>query len=263
MRLIANVILTLSLTLGALSAASAYLASLSLPAEQLVGLTLNAPAGVLVEDGVISRGDDGVPLPLFEQDHTLTEADVQLLKEQASVPVTVDGREREIGRLLVKSFSFGRWEGKWLFLLSLVGLGVGAFLVQSATRKEIERAEAGAVAGESPEEALEAIISTVNGLVRDLPTLPSDAARCEAIVEMIGRAERDHVPTFVDARSLLISRLGLAGFASLMDRFAALERQINRAWSAAADEHFPEAATCLAKAQLIGEETRERMQPGV
>jgi hypothetical protein len=262
MRLLANVILTISLTIGALSAASAYLASLSLPAEQLVGLTLNAPAGVLVENGVIVRGDDGVPLPAFERDHTLTDADVQLLKGQADLEVAVDGRQRQVGRVLVKSFSFGRWEGKWLFLLSLAGLGVGAFLVKSATRREIETAEAARADGATPEEALEAIISTINGLARDLPTLPSDHARCEAIVEMIGRAERDHVPVFIDARTLLVSRLGLAGYAALMDRFAAMERQINRAWSAAADEHYPEAATCIEKAQLIAEETRERMSPG-
>jgi len=42
-------------------------------------------------------------------------------------------------------------------------------------------------------------------------------------------------------------------------RFAATERQINRAWSAAADEHYPEALTCLEKAHALMGETRGRL----
>jgi hypothetical protein len=263
MRLIANVILTISLTVGAIAAASAYLAPLSLPADRLEGLTLNAPAGVaLDETGAIVRGDDGVPLPLFARDHELSLADAEALRAQSDLEVVVDGRTRRVARVLVKEFSFSRWEGRWFFLLALAGLGVGAFLVKSATRAEIATAEAARADGDSPEEALEAIGSIVAGLMRDLPALPDDHARCEAIVEMLGRAQRDHVPTFVDARTLLISRLSLSGYAALMDRFAAMERQINRAWSAAADQHYGEASVCIEKANLIVGETRERLTPG-
>ncbi|MFG0275253.1 MAG: hypothetical protein ACF8QF_09365 [Phycisphaerales bacterium] len=260
MRLLANVILTISLTVGAIAAASAYLAPLSLPADRLEGLTLNAPAGVAVDDtGAIVRGDDGVPQPMFSRDHELSLADAEALKAQADLEVVVDGRSRTVSRILVKEFSFARWEGRWFFLLALAGLGVGAFLVKSATRAEIASAEAARADGETPEEALEAIASTIAGLMRDLPSLPDDRARCEAIVEMLGRVQRDQVPVFVDARTLLISRLTLAGYAALMDRFAAMERQINRAWSAAADEHYPEASACIEKANLIVGETRERL----
>lgn len=261
MRLIANLLLTISLTGGAIGASSAYLAALSLPAESLVGLTLNAPAGVRMDGEAIVRDDGGVPLPMLARDHTLTEADVAALQAQTSLEVEVDGRTRRVRRVLVKEFSLARWEGKWLFLLSLAGLGVGAFLVRSAMRADIASAEAGRAEGETPELALDAIGDAVAGLLRDLPGLPDDRARCEAIVEMLGVAQRDHVPVFVDARTLLISRLTLGGFAALMDRFAAMERQVNRAWSAAADNHYPEAIVCLEKANLFVGETRERLTP--
>ncbi|MEX2401503.1 MAG: hypothetical protein WD423_12090 [Rhodothermales bacterium] len=50
-------------------------------------------------------------------------------------------------------------------------------------------------------------------------------------------------------RSRLIARLAVARYARLMDRFAACERQIKRAWSAAADDNLEEARTSLKRAQ--------------
>ena len=79
--------------------------------------------------------------------------------------------------------------------------------------------------------------------------------RQHAIIERLGEVQSTHVPAFVDARPLLISRLGLSGFAELMDRFAAMERQVNRAWSAAADGVEDEALDCLERASALAAET--------
>lgn len=259
MRLFAHLLLTVSLAIGALSAASAYTAPLSLPDDALVGLTLNAPAGVLTEDGVPALDKDGVPQPMFQKDHTLTAADVAALKAQRGESFEFAGRTRAVERVLVKEFAFQRWTGKWLFLLSLLGLAAGGWLIKSATRRDIAAAEATRADGQMPEAALDAVAGDINSLLRDLPGLPDEDARCEAIVETLGRAQREHIPVFVEARNLLISRMGLAAYAALMDRFAATERQINRAWSAAADEHYPEALTCLEKAHALMGETRGRL----
>jgi hypothetical protein len=61
------------------------------------------------------------------------------------------------------------------------------------------------------------------------------------------------------ARAELTSRLGLGGYARLMDAFAAAERAINRAWSAAADEVEAEAITSLDLASELLAEARERV----
>ena len=67
------------------------------------------------------------------------------------------------------------------------------------------------------------------------------------------------MPAFAAGRAELINRMGLAAYAQLMDRFAATERQINRAWSAAADGVEAEVNDCLATAAILLEETIERL----
>ena len=54
--------------------------------------------------------------------------------------------------------------------------------------------------------------------------------------------------------------MGLGGYAELMDGFAAMERQLNRAWSAAADRHLPEALLCLRAAQPMVVETLRKLK---
>jgi hypothetical protein len=82
----------------------------------------------------------------------------------------------------------------------------------------------------------------------------------ERIVERAERITAEHVPPFIEARPQLVSRLGLAGYAQLMDRFAAGERQLNRAWSAAADGYEEEAVACLDNAAVLFEEAEKRMR---
>ncbi|MEC9372592.1 MAG: hypothetical protein VYC34_02065, partial [Planctomycetota bacterium] len=66
--------------------------------------------------------------------------------------------------------------------------------------------------------------------------------------------QRGPVVSFIEARPALVGRFGLGGYAELMDRFAAMERQLNRSWSAAADRVYVESSDCLMKtAALIRE----------
>jgi hypothetical protein len=83
--------------------------------------------------------------------------------------------------------------------------------------------------------------------------------RLALILERLGEAQKTHMPAFVEARPILIARLGLGGFAELMDRYAAAERQINRAWSAAADGVPAEAAQCLELASVFLDEALDRL----
>ncbi|MFU8829682.1 MAG: hypothetical protein ACNA8P_09650, partial [Phycisphaerales bacterium] len=99
-----------------------------------------------------------------------------------------------------------------------------------------------------------------NALADDLARATTEDEKLEAIVRRIGFIQRDDVPAFVADRPALVNRLGLGGYAELMDNFAAMERQLNRAWSAAADGHLPESETCLQNAQPMVVETLRKLK---
>jgi hypothetical protein len=100
----------------------------------------------------------------------------------------------------------------------------------------------------------------------DFPELPSLLLlprevqdRAHLILARVGELQKTHMTAFVEARPLLIVRLGLGGYAELMDRYAAAERQINRAWSAAADGVLAEAVSCLERASELLDEAAARL----
>lgn len=145
-------------------------------------------------------------------------------------------REDGVRSIRVKSFNLLRWPHNWLFGLGVLALLGGAFLIKNQRR---------ATAKVSPNEektqksdahaAIDHIGETLRGLERDLPGMRDDSQRLDAINDRLGRVQRDDVPAFAAARPQIVDAIGLGGFAELMDEFAGMERQINRAWSAAAD----------------------------
>ncbi|TVQ32074.1 MAG: hypothetical protein EA376_07050 [Phycisphaeraceae bacterium] len=169
-------------------------------------------------------------------------------------------------RIRLKEFSFARWSGLWLFLVAVAGLLGGAFVVRSETNRQVAeaaaktKAEGAGAATLSPEETLAEIRRIIESLQRDLPGAANDEARMEMIVERLDEVQRVHSVAFVDARAQLVGRLGLSGYAGLMDRFAAMERQVNRCWSAAADGVFFEAQDCLDRAHELLGETEPRLK---
>jgi hypothetical protein len=233
MKLLGNLLLAVSLAGGALAAATAYLVPLDLPESEIEGLTLAADAG---------RGDAG----LLKKGQVLTPAAIAALRS--------DG----MPYVLVREFSFARWPGKWGFLAAALGLLASAGLLRSASRRGVATAVASGAA-ELPEKALLAMRATVGGLVRDVPVLPADAERLGVIRDRIGELQRTHMPAFVEARPLLVARLGLGSYAELMDRYAAAERQLNRAWSAAADGALEESMTCLDLAAVLLDDAAARL----
>ncbi|MGD1915411.1 MAG: hypothetical protein ACFCBV_04385 [Phycisphaerales bacterium] len=245
MKLVGFLLITASLVLGVAAAPTAYLPSLDLPDEELIGLTLNSSAGAQMPDPPPSD-PTAAGEPIANQDDELT----------AELLATL--RSAGVERVRVKEFSFARWSGKWLFLLAVAGLIGGAALVRIDMRKRLaasKEAQADAPAAESPAGALAAITEAIEGLRRDLPHMTTDHDREAAIVERLTEAQSVHVPAFVEGRERIIADHGLGGFAELMDRFAAMERLINRAWSAAADGVYEESADCLERASALAEET--------
>jgi hypothetical protein len=238
MRWVGSIVLVGSLIAGLVGAVTAYSPPLSLADERLVGATLNAPAGVV-------RDEEGRSKPLAEKGAALT------------APLLARLRAAGVERVRVKEFDLGRWTGGPLF-----GLGCAGLIVSSIVARKLRRAGAArsvGLAGESSEDAASVLVALgaeLEALRQSLGGMAEESERLAAVLDRLGAVQRTHIPGFVGARSQLVSRLGLARFAQVAERFAGAERQINRAWSAAADGQEPEANACLDEARTRVAETR-------
>ncbi|MFG0291703.1 MAG: hypothetical protein ACF8MJ_00960 [Phycisphaerales bacterium JB050] len=171
-------------------------------------------------------------------------------------------REQQVEYLKVNRFDFFRWPHWWLFVISSVGLLGGAFLVRRAQKAELARS--GSLSEtENPTDA-RTVFARLSGrldeLSKDLERASTEDEKLEAIVRRIGNIQRDDVPAFVADRPALVNRLSLGGYAELMDHFAGMERQLNRAWSAAADGYLDEALNSLKNAQPMLIQTLEKLK---
>lgn len=245
MRLIGYVIIAVGLPLGLLGALSAYSPTIG---NHLTGLTLNADAGAeRTRTGEFRTDGAGRRIPLAKKGETLTTERIAALRESG---------ER---RLRVKEFSLQRWSGAWLFLLGCIGLVGGAALLRSG-RRIAEGAPESADAIGSAELALNSIVATLERLERELERLPADAKSVRTL-EVVGALQQDAVAAVVDARARLVAERGLTEYARFMDAFAAGERKLNRAWSAAADRYEDEVRACIADALERFRQARDRFSP--
>ena len=241
MRLLAYLILIICVAFGSLSAATAYLASLSLNDANLVGQRLSADAGA---------NDDGDPL--VPSGTVLSAESLAIL------------RDAGVNYVSVSDFSFSTWDTRFMavFVVSAIGLAAGGIMLRKDAKRRLEKTDDHeASVTETPEFTIGALVESVRQLRKDLPGLTDEPARLHAIIERLNHAQRTHVADFIDAREFLIGKYGLGRFAMIMDRFAAAERQINRAWSAAADGYYAEAETCLETAVDRLNETAETLKP--
>ena len=249
MKLIAWMLIIAGLVAAIVSAVTAYSPKTSLPDETLVTrdeqgnaqpLTLGAPAG---------RSASSATQPVARAGEKLTP---ELLAQL---------RASDQRRVRVKEFSFARWSEAWVFGLVCLGMLAGALLIRRDAAQQIAPTAQGAGTSSSgADEELRALRTELEELRRAVTSTSDAALRMERIVERAERITAEHVPPFIEARSQLVSRLGLAGYAQLMDRFAAGERQLNRAWSAAADGYEEEAVACLDNAAVLFEEAEQRMR---
>lgn len=99
------------------------------------------------------------------------------------------------------------------------------------------------------------------GPVAAVPVDRGDSAN-DLIVERIGALQKTHLPAFLDARPRIVATGGMAGYARLMDAYAAAERQLNRAWSAAADGDESEAVAALHRVLPLLDESAQRLPRG-
>jgi hypothetical protein len=235
MRWVIGLLIAGALVLGVLGAVTAYVPPLSLADDRLVGLELNAAVAVRREDG--------------KRDQLAKKGDV------ISPELLALLRGAGVERVRVKQFSLERWTGKTWFALGFVGLIVGAGLVRAA-RRSATALGAAAVSAAAHELAIE----NMQRAVRELNASSLRGGELlREIMARIGEVQKRDMPAFVAARAELVASLGLSGYAQLMDSFAAGERAMNRAWSAAADGHETEAMASLQRAEVLLTEARSRL----
>ncbi len=81
--------------------------------------------------------------------------------------------------------------------------------------------------------------------------------RPSEMVAFIDANLADGLREFADAREAIIPQQGLHHYADIMTQFAAGERAINRAWSAAADGYVDEVEICLDRANAFFENAKK------
>jgi hypothetical protein len=241
-KILGQLLIWCSLAIGAMTGATAYLVTLDLPDDELVDLTLAASAGKI-------ELPDGTSKPLVEKDRKVTR---ELL---------VELRNAGVRFIRVKEFSLLRWREKWFFLLAVMGLLVGAVLTRLGARPEAAEA-AGATEANSPSGLLHAVQNSVDRVRSEAAATRHPDVAVQIIAEGLGKLQKTEMAAFVEARKELTSLLGLSGYAAVMDRYAAAERQINRAWSAAVDNAYDEAKACLDQASDLVADTRQRLATG-
>ncbi|MEL7474323.1 MAG: hypothetical protein AAGK04_13475, partial [Planctomycetota bacterium] len=169
-------------------------------------------------------------------------------------------RDAGVNNVRVKKFSFARWRGAWWFIGSAVGLVGGALLVRRETAREIAAMRDAEDADTlSPSVAVGVIRDTLADLSRVIDDTPNAERQNAAIVASLGELQQTAVPAIVEARTRLVAEMGLGRYAQFMDSFSACERQINRAWSAAADGVAEEATWCVFRAQELLEEVESKL----
>ncbi|MBK7404071.1 MAG: hypothetical protein IPJ41_05430 [Phycisphaerales bacterium] len=239
MRCIAFILIWVSLAAGVIAATTAYVWRLPPPGSEgqlQIGVAPDESPIYAVLAADAGRRTDGAPV---------ARSDAALTPE-----LVTELRAAGVQRVRVKTFQISRWTHFPQFLVACVGLLAGAILTRLSAARAASLAEAAQDAGDAlgPDAALAALQQVTNALIADIPALGGPQAVCLAIADRIGVATRDLVPLIVDARGRLVARMGLGAYAGFMDVFAAGERNLNRAWSAASDGAEAEAVEALERA---------------
>lgn len=265
MKLLASLLITVSLICGALAASTAYLAPLSLPDDALIGLTLGAPAGA---QPVEVKRDAATSSTPKTGEELLAEREAVRPILNAGAEITAESlaalRDGGVKQVKVKSFSFARWKYGWVFGLSVLGLLVGAAMLRREA-KAAGLADAGAAGKSKIPDAIESLraaregISQLRSEIATVEGADHSRKRLAMIVKHVTAIQEGPLTDFIASRPRLIATKGLSGYAAVMDKFAGAERQVNRAWSAAADGYLEESEVCLATSEPLLVEAIERL----
>ncbi|HEY5551690.1 MAG TPA: hypothetical protein VIK52_07370 [Opitutaceae bacterium] len=244
MKWLAPLLLALSLAAGTIACMTAYSPWLDAVERAVAAgeeLELGAPSGRSV-------GAGGSIAPVATAGARLTPELVATL------------RRAGVERVRVRQFSFARWSHGWMFATSAAGLVLGAVLVRREMRARVKASSGEAGSANSPAAALACVRQSLRKLDAEMPTLREADDGMRRVTSELGELQATHLDTVLQSRERIIAAGGLGGFAAFMSAYSVMERQINRAWSAAADDAADEVADCLKRALALLDEV-ERLLP--
>ncbi len=87
----------------------------------------------------------------------------------------------------------------------------------------------------------------IEGIRKPLCDLVQDASQldCDELLSRLDSLNEAFLLPFAESRGLIVQRLGVTRGAEVIIEIALVERYLNRAWSAAADGHHPEAVDSI------------------
>ena len=135
----------------------------------------------------------------------------------------------------------------WPWYLVSVGVSVaGVVLLYRAKSSEGQQSE-------KTKSNLQEIKSSLDSLIQNVSSLRGslDEMAPSKITKYIDDVLADDFRVFAEGRDSITAEHDLATFAEVMTQFAAGERSVNRAWSAAADGYVDEVATCIERAESM------------
>lgn len=156
--------------------------------------------------------------------------------------------------------------GGLFFLLGIALIVGGSIVARQAAREKASAAPEQAAGDTRPPKDFRELLGDLEAATAKLAadataeTSPQ-AARYESLRLEIEALQFDMVEPLIDARGRLQVRYGMAVFAAVFSPLSGGERNLNRAWSALVDEHWPEAVNSLKFAsrqfELAGEELQK------
>lgn len=202
-------------------------------------------------------------------DATLEPADLKRLQEARVAWLSakrdaVDAKVEAAGLPVTKpDVRLNAWMGEagGGFAAGLVLVVLGAFMSRSAHRKALQE---GGGDGNKDDAGpvdfgvlLASVGEEVSKLAEELSAIDNNA-ELHPYMDRISTLQLEPIEAMIQAAPRLQIRFGMQGFAQLFDPLSTAERKVNRAWSALADSHVPEAtdsikraSTALAQAQGV------------
>ncbi|MHC4975687.1 MAG: hypothetical protein ACYTF7_03665 [Planctomycetota bacterium] len=284
MKLIGNLLMTLGLVVGLLAASTSYLVPADRPDSSFIKstnddgtneyLTVSQPSG-----GIAKSDDERAALRAQYEAGEISAQDYLNAKDtldpvltpdpdtQASPETLTPIKEADVQFVHVKEFGFFRWPHWWAFAGSCAIIFVGAMMVRSATKAEIQAAvnaeheEHSEELGprQTPVQLLTSAKASVNAIAQEIASAETEHEMCHVILTNLTNVQTSCMDPFVTQRERLIGQYSMGGFASIMDSFAAAERQINRAWSAAADGHLQVSLDCIEASKPLLDEALSKV----
>jgi hypothetical protein len=236
-------LLALSLAAGTIACMTAYspqLAAIEGAIEAGEEIELGAPSGKSVDAA-------GEVTPIAAVGTRLTPEIVATL------------RAAGVERVRVRQFSFARWSHSWMFAASAAGLAIGAVFVRRESRASRKSSLQEGRSAQAPVTALTCMRDTLRMLDSEMPALREASGGMKRVTDVLGELQATHVDTILQSRDRIIATGGLAGFATFMSAFSIMERQINRAWSAAADDVPEESGDSIRRALALMDNVLEAL----